>query len=459
MSTPTRKVPTGHGGRTYQEIIRGDSTPVAEVLALQVNPPQSSEDIPVEHFISRQFFDREMASMWSRVWQFVCREEHLAEVGDYFVYDIGRHSIVVVRAAPDRLKAYHNSCLHRGTKLKASGTFGYSPVLQCPFHGWTWTLDGSLQTVPCEWEFPHLDREANRLPEVRVETWNSFVFVNLDPDAKPLLDYLEVMPEHFRHWRFDDWYTWQVVEKELNCNWKVAIEGFMEAYHTPLVHPELTQVVGDWNMQHDIFGDHVSRDLCPLGVSSPTSTLGLTEQELLERSGLGDPSMRKQSQVPPGKTARMVMAEQMRVQFRDRYGMDLSHLSDAECIDSLKYNIFPNTILYGGPGLPQIQQFLPLGVDPDRCLMVSWRFRPLQPGERRPPPAEPYRLKEEESFTTVPGTSQFSARVLDQDTCIMRWQQEGMHASAKRAVTLSNYQESRIRWLHDTLMKYVGGAL
>lgn len=460
MTTPRPPaVPTGHGGPTYQDIIGRDSTPIPDVLALRSNPPQGADDIPVEHFVSQAFFDLEMASMWSKVWQFVCRDENLAEVGDYWVYDIGHHSIIVIRASETEIKAYHNSCLHRGTKLKPSGSSGFSRELQCPFHGWTWALDGSLETVPCDWEFPHLDRAANSLPEVQVEVWNSFVFINMDTDAKPLTEYLEVIPEHFERWRFEGWHTYQIIEKELACNWKVALEGFMEAYHTPLVHPEMTHVVGDWNMQHDIFGDHTSRDLCPLGVSSPTSKLGLTEQDLLDRSGLGDPSTRKKAEVTAGKTARISMAEQVRQQFSERYGIDLSKLSDAECIDSLKYNIFPNTILYGGPGLPQIQQFLPLGNDPDRCLFVSWGFRPVAPDAPRPAPVEPFRVKEEESFTSAPGINEFSGRVLDQDTSIMRWQQEGMRASAKGAQTLSNYQESRIRRIHETLMKYVRGEL
>ena len=142
----------------------------------------------------------------------------------------------------------------------------------------------------------------------------------------------------------------------------------MEAYHTPLVHPEMTHVVGDWNMQHDIFGDHVSRDLCALAVSSPTSKLGLSEQDLLDRSLLGDPEIvpaEKRVKVADGETARIVMAREMRKTFKDTYDLDLSHLSDAEVIDSLKYNIFPNLFIYGGPGLPQIQQARPLGLRED----------------------------------------------------------------------------------------------
>ena len=441
---------------SYQDIIARDSTPVADLLALKSNPPQPTDDIPLDQFTSQAFFDREMERMWPRVWQFVCREEHVPEVGDYWVHDIGDWSIVVIRTE-DGIRGYYNSCLHRGTKLKPSGTSGWTGELQCPFHGWTWTLDGTLTEVPCAWEFKHLDYDANRLPQVKVEVWNSFVFINMDENARPLLEYLEVLPEHFARRDLSNWYTFIHFRKELACNWKVVLEAFMEAYHTPVVHPELTTVVGDWNLQHDVFGDHVSRDLSAMGVTSPTAE-PRSEQELLDNMFLGDPSTAKggnRMMVPEGETARIVLAKTMRQNYADKYGIDLSDLSDAEIIDSLKYNLFPNVMVNAGVAAASITVFWPLGNDPNRSVMESFRLRPFRPEDGRPEPAEPVRIREDESFSTVPGLDPFVAKVYDQDTSIMRWQQEGMRTSRKGKATLSSYQESRIRRVHETLMKYV----
>ncbi len=443
--------------RSYQDIIATDSTPIAPLLALKSNPPQPTDDIPLSQFTSQAFFDLEMERMWPRVWQFVCREEHIPEVGDYWVHDIGDWSIIVIRTE-DGIRGYYNSCLHRGTRLKPSGTSGWSAELQCPFHGWSWTLDGTLNEVPCAWEFKHLDYEANRLPQVKVEAWNSFVFINMDEDARPLLDYLEVLPEHFAKRDLTNWYTYVHIRKELACNWKVALEAFMEAYHTPVVHPELTTVVSDWNLQHDIFGDNVSRDLSAMGVTSPTAR-PKTEQELLDSMFLGDPTTSKAGGrllVPEGKTARIVVAEAMRKNFAEKFGMDLSNLSDAEIIDSLKYNVFPNVMVNAGLTTAQMTVFWPMGNDPNRCVMENYRLRPFQPEGGRPDPAEPFRLREEDSFALVPGLDPFVASVYDQDTGIMRWQQEGMRGSRKGKATLSSYQESRIRRIHETLAKYMG---
>jgi len=460
-------ISTGCPGPSYQEIVRSDRVRgpdgnVPRILAPVRAADLTTEDIPFDRYTSEAFFAQEMQHVWPRVWQFACREDMLPEAGDFFVYDIGRYSIVVVRTDAG-LKAYHNSCLHRGTKLKPSGACGFTgDIIQCPFHGWTWNLDGTLREVPCAWEFEHLDYQANRLPEARVEVWNSLVFINMDLEAMPLVDYLEVLPGHFSNWwGFDEWYTSVHVQKELSCNWKTAQEAFMEAYHTPVVHPEMTQVVGDWNMQHDIFGDHTSRDLCPMAVSSPSMEHGLTQQELLDQRLAGGPQAKDRVVLQEGQTARSVIAARTRENAAARFGKDFSDLSDAELIDSLKYNVFPNLFVYGGPGLPQIQQVRPLGNDPHRCVLDMIMLQPVPPdgkGEKRPQPAATVRITEADSYADVPGIDAFTGMVLDQDTQILRWQHEGMLASRKGAETLSSNQESRIRHFHTTLDKYLKRA-
>ena len=442
---------------SYQEVIARDTTPAPKVLTTRVEPQQSTRDIPFSHYVSQDFFDLEMQKMWRSVWQIACREEHIPEHGDFFVYDIGRYSILLVRTEAGAIKAYYNSCLHRGTKLKPSDSMGSAARIHCPFHGWTWNLQGELEEVPCAWEFPHLDYAKSSLPEVRVGCWNGFVFVNMDPHAPSLEDYLEVLPEHFSRWDFSGWYVATHVRKILHCNWKVAMEGFMEAYHTPVVHPEMCQVVGDWNMQHDIFGDHVSRDLCPMGVSSPSLERPLSEEELLVRSRPGDPTTSSTDHLTlaPGQTARSVMAAATRQRFKRNYGIDLSEHSDAEVIDSLKYNVFPNLMFSAGAAIHGLSIFRPLGNDPDKCSIDRMTFLPVGADGKRPDPPEVFTVQEHESWAVAPGIPEFNAHVLDQDTSIMRFQQEGMHTSYKGAETLSTYQESRVRWLHETLEKYI----
>ena len=455
MSNAVSSARDHYAGQTYQDIALADGDDLPPVLRDRSNPPQPTADIPFSRYTDRAFFDLEMQKMWRRVWQYACREEHVPEVGDYYVYDLGRASLIIVRT-PQGLRAYHNSCLHRGTKLKPSQSSGWSASIQCPFHGWDWNLDGSLKSVRCDWEFPHLQKDKAGLRQARVESWNGFIFVNFSAQGPGLIDYLEVLPEHFRNWDLTGWYVHTHVQKRLPGNWKLAQEAFMEAYHTPVVHPEMTHVVSDVNMQHDVFSDHVSRDLCAMASPSPTSTLEQSQQDLLDKMLVGDRSaVAAKAQVPEGKTARWVMAKQLREQMSKEFGLDYSNRSVPEMIDSLKYNVFPNLFLYPSVGLPLIQQFRPDGDDHDRCLFDQMVLRPKPTDGSSYEVAEVVRIEEHESYSVAKDMDPFLAHVLDQDTNIMRWQREGMYASEKGAETLSIYQESRIRHVHQTLDKYL----
>lgn len=441
---------------TWQDIASADGT-LPPVLQQQVNPEQNLRDIPFARYTDQAFFDAEIEQMWKRCWLYACRTEQLAEEGDYYVFDLGRLSVVLTNTG-DGLKAYYNSCLHRGTKLKPSGTSGWSPTIQCPYHAWEWSLDGGLKNIPCDWEFPHLDKAKACLPQVRVDSWNGFVFINFRADGPSLLEYLEVLPEHFKNWDLTGWYVHAHVRKHLTANWKLAQEAFMEAYHTPYVHPEMTNVVGDHNMQHDIFSDHISRDLCAMGTPSPTSKQKFTQQELLDQMLVGDGAMiGERAPVPKGKTARWVMAQRVKAQMLEEYGLDYSGHSVPEMIDSLKYNVFPNVIFYPAPGLCLIQRFMPDGNNKDKATFEQMVMRP-KPKDGKFETADVTDIAEDVPFASVPEVDPFLASVLDQDTNIMRWQLEGMYTSGKGAATLSLYQESRIRHLHDTLDKYLEGS-
>lgn len=445
-------------GRTYEDIARADG-PIPPQLAERRNPPQSQADIPFSRYITRAFHEAEAGKVWGQTWQYACREEHIPVAGDYYVYDIGRRSLIIVRTEDGGLSAYPNSCLHRGTKLKPSGACGWSKAITCPFHGWSWNLDGTVGNIPCRWEFPHRTDADLSLPRARVASWNGFVFVNFAAQGPDLATYLEVLPAHFRDWDMSGWYVHTHVRKRLPGNWKIAIEAFMEAYHTPVAHPEMTHVVSDHNMQHDILSAHITRDLCAMASPSPTSTLRQTEQELLDKMLMGDASVvGEKPQVPEGRTARFAMAEQLRRQMADSYSLDYSARSVPEMIDSLKYFVFPNIFIYPSVGLPLLQQFRPDGDDHDRAIFDQLVFRPKPADGSTPEAAEVVVIGEDESFTSVPGMDPFLASVLDQDTDIMRWQREGMYASAKGAETLSIYQEARIRHLHDTIDRYLEGS-
>ncbi|HUI04172.1 MAG TPA: Rieske (2Fe-2S) protein, partial [Acidimicrobiales bacterium] len=187
-----------HGTQVVQALLDAETRPVPAPLRAVGDARPATTGVPRARYTGRAAHEREVEALWRRVWQMACREEQIPEVGDSLVYEAPGVSLVVVRSAPGEVRAFHNSCLHRGTQLRTQP--GRVEELRCPFHGFTWNLDGSFAGMPCPWDFPHVDAGRFGLPEAAVGTWGGFVFVCADPDAGPLADYLEILPEHFAPW-------------------------------------------------------------------------------------------------------------------------------------------------------------------------------------------------------------------------------------------------------------------
>ena len=448
---------------------RAPGPSVADTLATdsQGAPPplmaQSYEflgdgDIYCSRYTSPQFSELEFDRLWGRCWQWACREEHLQDVGDNYVYDIGPYSVIVVRSADDRIEAFVNSCTHRATRILGGEGSGYTGQFTCPFHGWSWKLDGSLKDVPGRWDFPHVCGETHSLQPVHCETWGGFVFINLDPEARPLSDYLDVLPEHFEHFPLDRRRIRLHVQKVLPCNWKAAQEAFMEAYHNFETH----DAPNGANAQYDVFGKYVSRFIHNIGNYSVEALADypgdkwrappLTENEMLQLlSAFG----LDHDEVPPGETARGVAAEDLRRRVGEALGVDLSQTSDTEMLDSIEYHLFPNMFFFPGITVPMAYRFRPNGMDVDSALFDFMILEPLADGESHPEPPEPHRLEVEQSYTEVEALS-WLAPVYDEDTGNLALQQQGLKASRKRGITLGNYQEARIRRVHMTLDEFMG---
>jgi phenylpropionate dioxygenase-like ring-hydroxylating dioxygenase large terminal subunit len=438
-------------GPSARDIIRSDGDSPPAHLLEESYESLGDEDIAYSRYYDPAFFSREAEKLWPNVWQWACREEHIPEVGDYYVYDVCHHSILVVRTAPDVIKAYRNACLHRGVQLRASHSCGHMQRIRCPFHGFTWRLDGALDEVPCRWDFPHIDAARFSLPEAKVEIWGGFVFINMNPHAAPLSDYLGVLPAHFATWPLEDRYIELHVQKLLPCNWKLAAEAFVEAFHILETHPGGLYRAGDANTQYDVFGQHVSRFIQTRAVQSPHYPGELSQERILDAMGGAALGLELRN----GQTARNAYAAHVRKSMAAKLDRDLAGLSTTELIDSIEYFLFPNMFFFPGIELPMAYRFRPNDDDPNTAVFDLLFLRPKPRSGVCPPPPEPCRIGIEESYTQVPGISQRLAAVYDQDTGNMALQQKGVRASAKRGQTLGSYQEVRIRHLHQTLDMYL----
>jgi phenylpropionate dioxygenase-like ring-hydroxylating dioxygenase large terminal subunit len=446
-------------GPSVADVLKSDpNAPPAPLLA-QAQQDLGDADIPCSRYTSADFFEREMDSLWPRTWQWACRDEHLQEAGDHYVYEVGRWSVIVVRGDDHVIRAFMNSCTHRGTKILGGVGSGYSEALTCPFHGWSWQLDGSVRNIPARWDFPHTDGDSHGLRQVNCDTWGGFVFINIDTDAKPLLEYLDVLPEHFSHYPLENRRVALHVQKTLPANWKAAQEAFLEAYHNFETHNSPNGA----NAQYDIFGKYVSRFIHTIGSYSVESLSDypgekwrnprLTEAELLAHLGMAEDEV---GPIPEGETARSYGAQKMREGLQEKLGVDLSDCSDSLIMDSIEYHLFPNMFLFPGISIPMIYRFRPLGMEVDRCIfdLVFLEPRPADAPEEEPP--EPIRLEVEQSYTEVEALG-WLAPVYDQDTGNLQLQQEGFRTSRKKGLTLGDYQEARIRRIHLTLDELLDG--
>src|SRR5688572_21250481 len=211
--------------------------------------------VPKERYTSREFVDLEMERLWPRVWQVACREEELPSVGDYVEYVIGDQSILVVRSAPDSITASYNACLHRGTRLASGRGHLADERIRCRFHAWEYALDGRLTHVVDRDEFGPMP-EGLRLPEVKVGRWGGFVFVNLDPDAEPLLDFLDPLPQLLAPYRMEDMRLRSYLTTFLPANWKVVVDAFNEAYHVQGTHTQILPWTDDVSIEYEQLGKH-----------------------------------------------------------------------------------------------------------------------------------------------------------------------------------------------------------
>ena len=451
MDSPQEKI------LSVKELLQADTRSVPPVLLEQSMSKLESINIevPREIFFAKDYHDLEVEKLWKKVWQCVCREEDIPEIGDYIVYDIAELSVLVVRSSSTTIQAFYNSCLHRGTQLKVEG--GRTTTLQCPFHGWTWKIDGTLAHIPCQWDFDHLSDEELRLPEVKLATWQGFVFINFANDCDPLETYLENIPSHFSHFQhfpLEDRFTAAYVAKIMPANWKVTLAAFLEAYHSLATHPQIISFTGDTNSQYDIYGRH-NRMITPFAVASPHLRNQKDEQAIAQAMVEFQSGVASQVKVPEGMTARTFMAEAARKMIAEQLGVDCSAISDCEMLDAISYFIFPNFMPWAGIGAPIQFRFRPNGNDPESSIMDVRLLQPCPPG-KQPPAAKINWLNPEDSWAKAPELGTLGP-FFDQDSSNLHRLQKGLKASGKNNISLGKYQESRIRHFHQVLHSQLNG--
>ena len=198
-------------------------------------PPQM--EIPVKRYVDAHFHELESQYLWSKVWLLAGHVDELPEVGCFKKWDFSGVPVILVRGKDRLIRAFFNSCRHRGAALVHEDK-GRVNVLACKFHAWTYDLEGSLALVPERHDFPCLDPNNNSLVQLRCELWANLIFVNRNPQAPPLSEYLGRAVNELAHFDLHLRRSRRRTAYELKCNWKIAMDAFLEAYHVDTVHPK-----------------------------------------------------------------------------------------------------------------------------------------------------------------------------------------------------------------------------
>jgi phenylpropionate dioxygenase-like ring-hydroxylating dioxygenase large terminal subunit len=385
-------------------------------------PELGTGPIPIEPYVSPKYFDLECDRIFRRVWLNLGRVEEIPQPGDYFIKNIAaaQSSILVVRGRDGVIRGFHNMCSHRGNKI-AYRDHGRCQQFDCNFHGWSYGLDGQLLHVPDESQFCQLHKGDLGLAAVATETWEGFIFVNLNPKPhQDLASYLGELGEGLRGWPFADKTACFAYKAEVNCNWKVFINAFQEAYHVPFVHKRSVAPAGAG--PGNPLGRALHVILYPLHQtlsvhSNPDVKLNPVEQLVIRYGRSYRQRIVASTDLPPG----------LNQTHHANWGFDIEV-------------IFPNLmmLIFGGIGVYFTFNFWPLAVD--RTL---WELRMYNP----PPLNAAQRFGLECNRIT-----QKSA--LCEDLSTLETQQSALSSRAKTHLVLQD-NEILIRHLYTVVDKFV----
>lgn len=206
---------------------------------------RAEETLPSRYYFDPAHHERELAAIWYRNWVYLCRARSLETPGSYRTFDLGTQQVLLLRDQSGRLRAFHNTCRHRGSRLcpAEAGRFASKRIV-CPYHRWTYSLEGKLLRTSSLAEPEGFDPADHPLYDVAVREWGGFVFVNLAGDDGPSVERsFDRDSARLDHWPLEDLVVGHSYRRVLECNWKLFWDNFNECLHCPGVHPELCSLV------------------------------------------------------------------------------------------------------------------------------------------------------------------------------------------------------------------------
>lgn len=362
-------------------------------------PRPALPPVPAGRYFDAEFAELEAAAVFSRSWLFVAHADQLRHPGDYLLLDQLDKPVMLIRGRDNLIRAFYNTCRHRGAALVEEPQGNVGRRLTCPFHAWTYSLEGKLVSYPEPSNFAFLDRECHALSEVRCESWGPLVFVNLDANARPLWAFLGSVGEDLSDFGELDGHLHLVdrTVRDVPVNWKLPVDANLETYHVNYVH----------------------RD---------------SAARALQQSATGIQLLR-------GGHSRML------VSYRD--GIDGAALSPFPCVfpgigdlplrGTFSYHVFPNlSIVFNGTGFVFLITNWPTGPSTS-TYSVHWCSS----------------LAPDANHQTHDAAIAVLSQVLFEDLNVLPGAQRSLDAGALESLRLGHH-ERRIYYLHEAIDRAIG---
>lgn len=416
-----------------------------------------------ERYISPEFARLESEKLWPRVWQVACRVEEVQKPGDFCEYQIADQSILVVHTTEGEIKALHNACQHRGMRLKEGR--GSCAEIRCRSHAWCWNLDGSLKEVidPQDFEPNAIESDALHLPECKAEVWAGFVFINMDPDAVPLHEYLGTVRERVEHYGIHKMACTRLRSTVIDANWKLCHEAFVETYHAIGTHPQSLRYLDDTEMIYEQYGEHGMHRIKPGHMGKPSVRLGddvadrgdvllALTADLAEFDFYNDEDVARANalletvkDLPEDVTMGAFFAG-LRRQQAEAEGVDLGAYSDADLLAGELWNVFPNFTIPCNAGNALVLRFRPNGLNHEQCIFDVFYLKLFPQGSTLP--AMEHEFYPDWRETKVWGT------IMTQDfTNLPKWQ-AGVHSRGYRG-PIWGRPDGNVSNLHRVISTYL----
>ncbi len=233
----------------------------------QVEPPPNDWDhggLPAWAYTNTEYFELEKDILFRRQWQIAGHISDVAEPGDYICFDIVGERALIVRGKDGKVRAFHNVCRHRGSRVVADNRGSCKTALVCPFHGWSFNLDGTFRSAPAPRSLPNLDAVEHGLVPLELEIWMGFIFVRFKPGPQPSVSELMApVATEVGYYKPEEMVSEEGISRgSIPVNWKAVRDVDNEGYHVPIAHPGLQDLYGKQYYDEQLPGG-VSRSFAP----------------------------------------------------------------------------------------------------------------------------------------------------------------------------------------------------